>query len=248
MKLIVFDVCGYIAHFRKFFSSVTSLSYVFPPRTAIIGLISAIMGFERDGYYELFSDEKCKIALQILTPVRRLPQKLNYLMTKKISVKHLRGLTVHAQPTVELVMREGTNLDIICYRIFFNHIDKNILNSLEKNLRDKKYFYPPALGSLNNLAEVNYIGTLDAKLIIEGDKEISISTVIPTKVVRELAFMEDRKIFLEENVPADFTINRSISRTENYIYEGNGKQIKCKVNCEVFRINVMGDELNGVFM
>jgi CRISPR-associated protein Cas5h len=66
MKLLQFDIYGRLAHFRKFYSNVTSLSYYFPPRNTIIGMIGSILGMQRDSYYGILSDNKLGVAIRIL--------------------------------------------------------------------------------------------------------------------------------------------------------------------------------------
>ncbi|MDW8022877.1 MAG: CRISPR-associated protein Cas5, partial [Nitrososphaerota archaeon] len=46
MKLVVFDAKCFFAHFRKHFSTTSSLSYSFPPRTTIAGMMAAILGYD----------------------------------------------------------------------------------------------------------------------------------------------------------------------------------------------------------
>ena len=51
MDLLVFDISGKFAHFRKYYTNSSSLTYLVPPRTSIYGLIAGILGLERDSYY-----------------------------------------------------------------------------------------------------------------------------------------------------------------------------------------------------
>ena len=49
-RVIVFDVWGDYAHFRKNYSTSSPLTYSFPPRTALSGLIGAIAGLDKSNY------------------------------------------------------------------------------------------------------------------------------------------------------------------------------------------------------
>ncbi|MEW6070945.1 MAG: CRISPR-associated protein Cas5, partial [Candidatus Thermoplasmatota archaeon] len=44
MEPLVFTIKGQFAHWRKWFTTTSPLTYSFPPRTAVIGLIGAILG------------------------------------------------------------------------------------------------------------------------------------------------------------------------------------------------------------
>jgi CRISPR-associated protein, Cas5h family len=81
-KILIFDLVGMFAHFRKFYTNSSSLSYAFPPRTVITGLLAGILGYERDKYYEEFSSENCSVGLAIKNPIRKLVQTVNYIRTK----------------------------------------------------------------------------------------------------------------------------------------------------------------------
>ena len=59
MEILAFNIRGKFAHFRKFYSNSSALSYFIPPRTTIIGLIAGMLGLERDSYYEDFSLDNC---------------------------------------------------------------------------------------------------------------------------------------------------------------------------------------------
>jgi len=50
MKAVVFDVWSDYAHFRKPYTTTSSLTFTLPPPTAIAGLVGAIMGVESGGF------------------------------------------------------------------------------------------------------------------------------------------------------------------------------------------------------
>ncbi len=64
MKITVFDLYGKFAHFRKFYTNSSSLTYLIPPRTTIEGIIAALLGYERDSYYDVLSVDKLNIAVK----------------------------------------------------------------------------------------------------------------------------------------------------------------------------------------
>jgi CRISPR-associated protein, Cas5h family len=70
-KVLVFDIKGPMAHFRKYYTNSSSLSYLFPPRTVVVGLIAGLLGLpserhtkeKRDIYYEKFDEKRCLVAV-----------------------------------------------------------------------------------------------------------------------------------------------------------------------------------------
>ena len=68
-ELLIFDIRGEYGHFRKYNTTTSPLTYSIPTRTAIAGILGAILGMERevrDGVYpegavpvqEFFSKER----------------------------------------------------------------------------------------------------------------------------------------------------------------------------------------------
>lgn len=252
MRIIVFDITGYIAHFRKHFTTTSSLSYTFPPRTTICGMVAGILGYDRDSYYEKFSSEECKIGLQIIKPIRRLVQTINYLMTDEEAIgyfkKTFRWGDKPAQIRMELIMADSQLLSEVHYRIFFHHENLDLMLLLEDKLHMKRFYYPPSLGTANNLATINYVDTDTVAEFFRPDREIPISTVIPVSMVKSIIPERGLKIYREELVPADFLKDRILKREESYIYECEGKPIKVLLNGEAFICKVKGREVAGTFM
>lgn len=102
MKILIFDLIGKMGHFRKIDTNSSSLSYSFPPRTTIVGILAGILGMERDSYYEVFSPNQCQIALSVRTPIRKVMQTVNYMFVK--SKAHLNNSGGHTQIPLELVL------------------------------------------------------------------------------------------------------------------------------------------------
>ena len=92
-KVLIFDLEGPFAHFRKYYTNSSSLTYLFPPRTVIIGLIAGLLGLPSERhtrnlneiYYEKFNKDKCLVAVSLRTRVRRMMQTVNYIMTTSLS-------------------------------------------------------------------------------------------------------------------------------------------------------------------
>ena len=84
----VFDLTGSMAHFRKYYTNSSSLTYGFPPRSVLMGVVAAVLGMERDSYYETLDRGRFSVAVKV--PGRRLMQTVNYTRTKKEDLGVLR--------------------------------------------------------------------------------------------------------------------------------------------------------------
>lgn len=82
MKILIFDLVEKFAHFRKYYTNSSSLTYSIPPRTTISGIIAADMGYERDSYYEIFNSENAYIAVKKLGRNKKIIQTVNYILAK----------------------------------------------------------------------------------------------------------------------------------------------------------------------
>ena len=84
LKILKFRIYGKFAHFKKFYTNSSSLSYLVPPRTVITGMLASVMEYARDSYYQLFSPEKIKISVAVSTgtDITKQMQSMNYLHFK----------------------------------------------------------------------------------------------------------------------------------------------------------------------
>jgi len=239
-----------MAHFRRFYTTVTALSYHFPPRNTLAGIVAAVIGRERDTYYDLFSRRKCQVGVSILTPIRRLVLSLNNLDIDSVDFRRLRGRGGRHPTTTELLLAEPPH-EKVSYRIIFSHDNSTILDELHARLRSRRFAYPPALGPAFCLADLQLAFDGEAQLIEAHGEEFGISTVVRDDLVAPngLIFKEGLRIMLEERLPPDFVGAREpAGRSSNYFFEANGKPIPLRINGEVFRFLFQGQEVHGVFM
>jgi CRISPR-associated protein Cas5h len=174
-KLLIFDLKGPMAHFRKYYTNSSSLSYLFPPRTVATGLIAGILGLpsERyakemgDIYYEKFDETKCFVAISIRSKIRRIMQTVNYIRTKSIS--EVGGSAGGTQIPLEILLPEK-GYDIT-YRIYFYHIDEKVYDNLKDRLEEQRFVFPPYMGITEFLASIDYIG--EGQLLKNPNKKLS---------------------------------------------------------------------------
>ncbi|HOV21333.1 MAG TPA: type I-B CRISPR-associated protein Cas5b [bacterium] len=250
-RLLIFDIKGAVAHFRKFYTNSSSLSYSFPPRTTITGLIAGILGRERDQYYEEFSTEKCKIAISIRTPVRKIMQTVNYIQTKsdKGGIKGVNLSAGHTQIPLEIILPDR-GFEELKYRIYFYHKEQ-VFEQLKKVLKEKKFVYPPYLGLSEFIGELEFIDCLEETDIMvyasKKDTTTDLVTVVNTEKIQEggLIFEEDSgKIlqYIKEQMPLEFDSQRNFKKGANFLYEKNNSNIKLKIKENYYKINYNNSE------
>jgi len=237
-KVLIFDLKGPFAHFRKYYTNSSSLSYSFPPRTTIIGLVAGLLGFERDSYYESFDDDKCRVAVSIRALIRKIMQTMNYTSTKSYSFdKILLGGTNPTQIPLEVVCPVHDRE--LSYRIYFSHTDPEIYRGLRRRLEEELFVYPPYLGITEFIGEINYINEGTISEPSKKDDFIDIRSVCRKNAIADLSFESDGDVlqYILEKMPSDFSNDRTVTRYNEYAFEKSGNELCIKPKEEFFHLD-----------
>jgi len=228
-KVLVFDIMGPMAHFRKYYTNSSSLSYVVPPRTVIIGLIAGMLGFpsekhtesKNDVYYEKFNYDTCFVAVSNKIKTRKIMQTVNYL--KVTGINHVNGSGGGTQIPLEILLSEENQE--VKYRVYFFHRSERIYENLKSRLKSNMFVYPPFLGLTEFLASINYIGEGDLDKNLK--EKLEIASVCKIKEV-ELDFTDKKRQYITEKMPTGFLNDRTPLEPAEYVSEINGGCIKIK--------------------
>ena len=218
MEIISFHLMGKMAHFRKYYSNSSSLSYFIPPRTTICGMIAGLLGLERDSYYDDFSVDNFKVAVSSQRPIKKTMQKVNYLLVEKPN--DLNGYQEHhSQTPIELVIPQNIREDCIDYKIWVYHKDKEIMGKMKELFNDnvqsyyKSYNISIALGTAFNLGWIENINILEGEEIFKENEAI-ISSVMPADKVKDIqteSLTGYKKRIIKEELPIEFDAKRRIT-------------------------------------
>ena len=192
--VLIFDIKGPMAHFRKYYTNSSSLSYLFPPRTVVVGLIAGLLGLpserhtkeKEDIYHEKFDERNCFVAVSLRSKVKRMMQTVNYVRTKSLS--EINGSAGSTQIPLEILIPENGH-EVTC-RIYFYHTDKGIYGELKERLEKRMFVFPPYLGVTEFLASIDYIDEGDISK--NPNINVEINSVCKLKDV-ELLFRDDSK-------------------------------------------------------
>lgn len=219
MKVISFHLKGKMAHFRKFYSNSSALSYFIPPRTTICGIIAGLLGRDRDEYYEELSIENCNIAVASCRPIKKTIQKMNLLMIK--SSNDLNGYQEHhSQTPMELVIPQNIRNDYLDYKVWIYHHNEKVMNEILEliNVEEIGYYRTNgisiALGSAFNLGWIDNVEILEGEFINEVKDEIISSAISLEKVKNintEKMLYEEYRIIKEE-ISLEFDEQRRITQ------------------------------------
>ena len=217
-KVIVFDIWGDYAYFRRGYTSTSTISYPFPSRTTISGLIAGILGLEKDSYHDIFNAKNSKLGLRILNPIKKININLNYINTKE-------GFLLSDIKNNPRVQVQAEFLKDVKYRIYVSLNDLQLMENLYSNLHQHKSVYTPCLGISECIAdfELVYDKILDLNYFKNVD-DINIDSII---------LKDENKFVIEPNKqygviksPGFMDSNRIVSKFIEYYYEKNGDSIK----------------------
>ncbi|NMA65373.1 MAG: type I-B CRISPR-associated protein Cas5 [Clostridiaceae bacterium] len=238
--MVVFDIEGRFAHFRKFYTNSSSLSYSIPPRTTVEGIIGAILGYERDSYYKILSSEKLHISVKKNNPTRSITQTLNYI--KATSSTQLCAPEEHTQIPFEIIA--GWGEESVSYRVYAVS-KESYMDELIDRLADGRYVYPPSLGTAFFQGYITNVPCVDINSQ-ESDGYVSIDSVVPLHCIEEIEIGDYHLI--KEKMPKDFGENREIKRAETYIFDQRGYPVKFKIKNHYHSVKLEDREEKIIFM
>lgn len=233
-EILIFDISGEYGHFRKYNTTVSPLTYSIPTRTAIAGILGAVLGMEReisDVVYpdecfpvqEFFSKQNTDIAVQIINPIKKENVAFNLINTKT----SFYDLTKAGRTQIEFELLKNVK-----YRIFFAINDKKIFDELTERIKNKRHHFSPYLGLAQFTANLSFVDLVQAALI-ENDKHeyIKIITAVNlSNTFDELPVEFDyTAMYSANNTPIEMNRNREVQEFSDILIEKNGLPVKAKV-------------------
>lgn len=235
MEVISFDISGKIAHFRKYYSNNTALSFSIPPRTTIMGILAAIYGMPKDSYYELFSSQNLDIGIAPLSRMKKTIHRLNFL--KILGSGDFKGRQGRIQTPFEIVTGYNIKDSTISYRIFLHplEIPKEVYEQLKELISIKGNSFALTLGAANfnayisNYQEYNSEETVNLNGFLHFDSAINSDDILEIELEKEAAGTIN--IVEEELMPADFVANynRELQKMNRMLFSVSGSKVKANL-------------------
>jgi len=216
-EVMVFDIWGDYGYFRRGYTTTSTISYPFPSRTTLAGIISGILGYDRDSYYDLFGPSNSAFALQLLNPIKKMRINLNLIDTKTGFI---------------LSDNKGTRCQLpaeflkdVKYRIYLWLEDVSIMNDLNILLSEHKSVYTPYLGISECLANISLAkeGLIEAKEISAAEEDLWVNSIVPTEKAK--IKIEPGKKYGAVKSPAFINSERIVEGFQEFYYEENGDDI-----------------------
>jgi len=242
--VLIFDISSEYGHFRKYNTTTSPLTYSIPTRGAVVGLLGAILGIERElgvGKYkeeqtplvEIFSKQKAGIAIQILSPIKKVFMGFNLINTKD-SFFNIKNRT---QIEFELVKDPF-------YRIYLSLDDAGIFEELSERIKNKRHHFTPYLGLSQFTANVEYIDQSKASGLKNENEYREIATAVNLSYLPNNDALQFNSAFYysANMMPIDMDRERKVLEYSEVLIEKEGKSIQLK-NVEYFEVENHGNIL-----
>lgn len=222
MDVLVFDIWGDFAHFKRFYTTSSPLTFSFPPPPTVKGILGAIIGCDKEEYLKVFSRDKCSISIQILNSIKKIRLGLNYINTKGNYWRPVKKGDHEARTQIPSEFIKNP-----AYRIYVSHRDPNVFNKLVDNIKMHKTFFTLSLGLSELLCDFRYVGV--SEFTEKYDNLVNISSVIPLPIITgDVIFKEGHKYY-KERIPLDMNPDRVVEIYEDVLYEAQGNKIEVRV-------------------
>jgi len=218
-QVLVFDVWGDYAHFRKYYTTSSPLTFSIPPRTAVCGLIAGIIGLDKQEYLKYFTKNRADIAVRILNPVKKVRIAENLIDTKNAPM--MGRIKNRTQIRFEFLKDPA-------YRIYFRHTDTEVYNSARDFLQEGKCVYTPCLGLSEHLASFKFLEEAEFSLQ-EGDGFVRIDSVVPMPDDSKIELKLEEGEYFQETLPVEMEEDRTVREYCKTVFERNGKPLSVKV-------------------
>ncbi len=242
-KVVLFDIWSPYGYFRRHYTTTTALTFNFIPRSALEGVVAAIIGLRSEEYHSKL--QGAKIGLNIINEVKKIPFSTMHThsdfwaeMQAYLEAKPRLGKDFHGRASLELLVQPQ-------YRVYFNHPDFN--NELVNNLKEHQTVFTPYLGTSSMIANFDFVEYVDyttqRKNMAEMFSIIPFSGKIPDIIIEK-----DKLFAIEQNLPISLNENRELTGTYSALYSPKGEKIKVRnMDVNVIRLST-GEEHNFVFL
>lgn len=216
-KFVCFDIAGDLAHFRRPYAISTALTFPIPPRTALCGLVGALLGLPKNENLRYLGDSDAIFGLQLRDRIKTGHVSLNLIDTKGSSGFRPKAENPHTIMRYE-VIRDPR------YRIWFSH--SKLGPDLYETLLASRSHYTPCLGLAWMIcwSEGNPV-QLDAEYTGTEHGQSPVTLVRSETIDGEIDW-DDSSVYQRVRMPAEMQPDRIVTRYQEYVIETTGRSVR----------------------
>jgi CRISPR-associated protein Cas5h len=243
MEVLVFDLFADFGHFKVPYTTTSPLTLPVPSRTAVYGIIGAVVGLDKKEYLYHFQGEDCKMALGVTRPVKKIRIAENLINTKNVNETYMfarmnsRKAAPHSPTRIEFLKEPG-------YRVYLYHQDREIFDDVCRRLENHHTVYTISLGISECLANFEYIGIFDAQYIEQNREFVELDSIIPLQWLSSPGDLdlEGDNYLIRVHLPLEMNADRELVKTGDFLIEANGKRIKVRLP-SYYRISPLNENI-----
>ncbi len=223
MDILVFDIWGEYAHYKKIYATTSALTYAIPTKTSLYGYLGAIIGLEKKGnsYLKSFANKSCLIGISLKKPL--VFQRMGINLKAELGRKK-EGAP--PKPTMTEFVHQPR------YRIYVSHKDRRIYQKLKEALVSHSAVYTPTLGLAGLISNFEFVGEYSADATSTPD-HIFIDSVIPRSdfVSLDNRRLADEEFYLVEQslYAIEMDTERNVTERDDILLERKGNSIPVQV-------------------
>lgn len=215
-KVLAFELSADYGQFKKYYTTMSPLSFSIPPGTVMRGILGAIVGIDKEDNPEYFHD--VLLALSVLQPVKKVVIPENLLKTT--SKKHFSRYEQH-KPTIIEFVKDAK------FRIYVNTDNEETYNTLKNHLLNHTSVYTISLGISEALANYKNAEELTIKKSITGMS--TVNSIIPVDCINS-DNIEFKKIeVFTTKLPMKMMNDREVIEYREFLFERRGLPVKAEV-------------------
>ena len=216
-KIIIFDIWGDYAHFKKPYTTTSPLTYSIPSRTALTGIIGAIMGIRKDKNNEDLNYSKCNLSIRIMNPIKKTIINQNLINTKTAEkMSRMKSKGGRTQIRIE-------KLKDVKYRIYVEIFSEKEHNDLLSRLKNHSPVFTPSLGISENLANFSFIEEVEYKKEMGDIKLHSVLNI--EKIQPQNVIFEEGKEYFVDTYSLEMQEDREVLKYGEILIERKGQEI-----------------------
>lgn len=221
-EFLIFDIWGEAAHFRRYDTTSSPLSWTFPPRPTVFGILGAILGYDKKNYLAEFQDENIDVAISIQQRPRSLRVAFNDTETKGVK---LFRTTRHTQIRREILVDAR-------YRIFFRHPNADLQTRLTDLVHGHQSVYTVSLGQASLLADFAFVASMKPNAF-ELTSEKEVVSVVPFDAAQPVKTADAAPILIN-SLPRQMTPERIVTAYQDVFYDARRTEllIQSRANLE----------------
>jgi len=223
IKLISFRLKGRFGHFLRADAGASAISYPVPPRTVIMGIVGAVLGMSKDQSQVVLEPLDVAIAGRMpLTHWHKAKLRKDPPDTLPNEIKRTQKQEKNTKPEKATLITQEWLFEP-SYEIWIG-LPEPYHSELEGRLKERRWHFQPYLGLSEMMADLEYIGTVEAEKLPEGTYPVE--TVMRQEHVKpDIERMYDDQLAINLlRMPRSVTPER-VFRHARYLMEREGRPV-----------------------